>query len=96
MKITKGFFIFIILIFLGIYLYIPRIYQGYRTLNQLKSELNVLTIQSKKLQNQIDYLNHQLNNFNDLYYIEKFARDHLTMKKKNEIIYRVIYEEGQD
>ena len=96
MKITKGFFIFIILIILSIYLYTPKIYQSYRTLNHLNSELKITTIKSTELHQEIDDLNHQLNNFNDLYYIEKFARDQLTMKKKNETIYRVIYEEEQD
>ena len=96
MKRTKGFFIFIILIILVVYLYTPKIYQSYRTLNHLNNELKITTIKFQKLNQEIDDLNHRLNNFNDLYYIEKFARDHLTMKKKNETIYRVIYEEEQD
>jgi cell division protein FtsB len=96
MKTNKGFFLFTILGILGIYLYIPRIYQGYRTLNQLQDELKTTTAESKKLHQEMEDLSLQLDNFNNLYYVEKFARDHLGMKKKNETIYRVIYEEEQD
>jgi len=96
MKIRNGFFLFIILGILGIFLYIPRIYQGYRTLHHLQNELKNATIESEKLHCEMEDLSLQLDNFNNLYYIEKFARDNLAMKKKNETIYRVIYEEEQD
>ncbi len=96
MKIRNGFFLFIILGILGIFLYIPRIYRGYRTLHHLQNELKNTTIESEKLHCEMEDLSLRLDNFNNLYYIEKFARDHLAMKKKNETIYRVIYEEEQD
>ncbi|MEI6857531.1 septum formation initiator family protein [Psychrilyobacter sp.] len=96
MKRINGFFIFILLGILGIFLYIPRIYRGYRTLDQLQNELKDTTIQSAKLHQEMEDIKLQLDNFNNLYYIEKFARDKLSMKKKNETIYRVIYEEEQD
>jgi cell division protein FtsB len=93
MKLTKGYLAFIILIILGIFFYIPRIYQGYRTLNELENKLTELTFETQELENQMKELTLQLNNSDDLYYIEKFARDNLAMKKKNETIYRIIYEE---
>lgn len=96
MKRINGFFIFTVLGILGIFLYIPRIYRGYRTLDHLQKELKATTIQSEKLHREMDEISLQLDNFNNLYYIEKFARDKLAMKKKNETIYRVIYEEEQD
>lgn len=96
MKRINGFFIFILLGILGIFLYIPRIYRGYRTLDNLQNELKDTTIQSKKLHQEMEDIKLQLDNFNNPYYIEKFARDKLSMKKKNETIYRVIYEEEQD
>ena len=96
MKKINGEFIFIVLGILGIFLYIPRIYRGYRTLSHLQNELKTTTIQSKELHREMEDISLQLDNFNNLYYIEKFARDKLAMKKKNETIYRVIYEEEQD
>lgn len=96
MKRNNGFFLFIILGILGVFLYIPRIYRGYRTLHRLQDELKATTIESEKLHYEMEDLSLQLDNFNNLYYIEKFARDQLAMKKKNETIYRVIYEEEQD
>ena len=96
MKRINGFFLFIVLGILGIFLYIPRIYRGYRTLDHLQDELKATTIQSEKLHKEMGDISQQLDNFNNLYYIERFARDKLAMKKKNETIYRVIYEEEQD
>jgi len=96
MEKNNGFFIFVILGILGVFLYIPRIYQGYRTLDHLQDELKATTTQSKKLHCEMEDISLQLDNFNNLYYIEKFARDKLAMKKKDETIYRVIYEEEQD
>ena len=49
MKRINGGFLFIVLGILGIFLYIPRIYQGYRTLHHLQDELKATTVQSKKL-----------------------------------------------
>jgi len=96
MKRINGFFLFIVLGILAIFLYIPRIYSGYRTLDNLKNELKTSTIKTENLQDEIKDLDHQLDDSNNLYYIEKFARNKLNMKKKNETIYRVIYEEEQD
>ena len=93
MKLSRGYFIFIILIILGIFIYTPRIYQGYTTLNKLNEELDELTLETDELKAQMDELTLKLNNSDDLYYIESFARDHLAMKKKDETIYRIIYEE---
>jgi cell division protein FtsB len=96
MKKINGFFLFIVFGILGIFLYIPKIYSGYRTLDRLQNELKATTIETEKLKNEVKDLNHQLDDSNNLYYIEKFARNKLNMKKKNETIYRVIYEEEQD
>lgn len=96
MKKIDGFFLFIVLGILGIFLYIPRIYSGYRTLDQLQNEFKTITAETNQLENQVKDLNYQLDNSNNHYYIEKIARNKLNMKKKNEIIYRVIYEEEQD
>lgn len=96
MKKINGIFLFIVFGILGFFLSIPRIYNGYRTLDHLQDELKATTIKSEKLRCEMEDLSHQLENFNNLYYIEKFARDKLSMKKKNETIYRVIYEEEQD
>jgi len=96
MKKINGVFIFTILSILGIFLYIPRIYKGYRTLNNLQNELNTINLETVKLHQEMEDISLQLVNFNNLYYVEKFARNKLAMKKKNETIYRVIYEEEQD
>ena len=93
MKLINGFFLFIVL---GIFLDIPRIYKGYRTLVHLQNELKETTIESEKLHQEMEIISMELENFEDLYYVEKFVRDKLAMKKKNETIYRVIYEEEQD
>jgi cell division protein FtsB len=93
MKKIKGTFIWILLGILGTFLYIPKIYQGYRTVAQLENELEDITLESKELQKEKEELTLQVKELNSLYAVEKFVRNNLAMKKKNETIYRVIYEE---
>ena len=92
-KRIKGSFVFILLVILGTFLYIPKIYQGYRTVAQLQNELEDITLEGRELQKEKEELAIQVKELNSLYAVEKFVRNNLAMKKKNETIYRVIYEE---
>jgi cell division protein FtsL len=92
-KRIKGSFVFILLVILGTFLYIPKIYQGYRTVAQLQNELEDITLEGRELQKEKEELTIQVKELNSLYAVEKFVRNNLAMKKKNETIYRVIYEE---
>jgi len=92
-KRIKGSFVFILLVILGTFLYIPKIYQGYRTVAQLQNKLENITLEGRELQKEKEELAIQVKELNSLYAVEKFVRNNLAMKKKNETIYRVIYEE---
>ena len=96
MKENVGFYTFIIIFILGVFLYIPKIYQGYRTTQQLQENFNRLTLESEELSETLKQLQDQVENFDNLYHVEKFARNSLDMKKKDEEIYRVIYEEDKN
>jgi cell division protein FtsB len=87
---------FIIIVFgIGVitYYYIPGIYSKYRTVNRLQKELKFTQLREENLKKESEELTIHLKNFNDLEFIEQFARNHLDMKKEDEVIYRVIYEE---
>ncbi len=95
MKKNKIFSFFIAITILGIFLYIPNIYKSYETLKNLKKELSSEIERAKNLTETMNSLNFQVENSDELYYVEEFVRNNLDMKKKNEIIYRVIYEEEE-
>ena len=93
MKKSKGLFVLILLGILAIFLYIPKIYQGHRTVANLQNELQAMHEKSVVLKGEREELSLRVDELDDLYAVEKFVRNRLAMKKKDETIYRVIYEE---
>ena len=90
-------YIFITIFILGVFIYyIPKIYKEYQTTQQLQENFIRLTSESEDLKEKLKQLNDQVKNFDDLYNVEKFVRNNLDMKKKDEEIYHVIYEEDKN
>jgi cell division protein FtsB len=93
MRKSNGFFVLILLGILAIFLYIPKIYQGHRTMINLQKELENMNQKSIVLKKEEEKLSFRVDELDNLYAVEKFVRNRLAMKKKDETIYRVIYEE---
>jgi len=93
---NKSGFIFTLVWIFVIFLYIPIVFQERQTLKNLENELTASIDMTKTLEIEKKELLEQLDSSNELYYVEKFARDYLFMKKKNETIYRVVFEEDKE
>lgn len=92
---NRGIFIFTLICIFGIFLYIPIVFQERQTFKLLKEELALSIKHNEVLKEEKEELLLQLDSSNDLYYIEKFARENLSMKKKNETVYRVVFKEDK-